>query len=106
MAHANRELEHADRLAERIVELGGSPNFSPDTLSQRSYSSYDNAVDLKTMVRVNLVSELVAIESYTQMIALIGEKDFGTRCLLEEILIVERGYAEDLKGLLAGWLVE
>src|SRR3978361_2314563 len=40
LEHANEEQEHADMLAERIVQLGGEPNFSPEGLSTRSHSEY------------------------------------------------------------------
>jgi bacterioferritin len=30
LEHAAEEQAHADRIAERIVQLGGSPNFSPE----------------------------------------------------------------------------
>ncbi|MGE8641224.1 MAG: ferritin-like domain-containing protein, partial [Achromobacter sp.] len=38
--HAMQEQEHADRLAERIVQLGGEPNLSPKGLLERSHSEY------------------------------------------------------------------
>ncbi|MEO6018361.1 MAG: ferritin-like domain-containing protein, partial [Polaromonas sp.] len=72
MVHAGEEAAHADRIARRIVQLGGEPDFSPSTLLARSHADYDDSNDLKTMVRVNLIAERVAIESYHQMISLIG----------------------------------
>ena len=45
LVHANEELAHADQIAERIVQLGGDPDFKPDTLLQRSHSDYDDVVD-------------------------------------------------------------
>ena len=96
LAHANEESAHADRIAKRIVELGGEPDFSPNTLLERSHADYDESNDLKTMVRVNLIAERVAIETYHQMIALIGDKDSTTRRMLEDILAQEEEHADEL----------
>ena len=97
MVHANEEAGHADRIAERIVQLGGEPDFSPSTLLQRSHADYNDANDLKTMIRANLIAERIAIESYRQMIALLADKDPTTRRMLEDILAVEEEHADELK---------
>src|SRR2546430_8713405 len=55
LEHANAEAGHADSIAERIVQLGGEPDFAPDTLLQRSHADYDASSDLRAMVRANLV---------------------------------------------------
>ena len=102
LVHANEELAHADRLARRIVQLGGEPDFSPDSLSQRSHAGYDAAHPLKAMIKANLVAERVAIESYSQQIRLIGDKDVTTRRLLEDILADEQQHADEL----ADWLAD
>jgi bacterioferritin len=96
MVHAQEETAHSEQLAERIVQLGGEPDFNPDTLSRRSHADYDASLDLKEMIRVNLVAERVAIEAYTQMIKLIGDKDSTTRRVLEGILAQEQEHAEEL----------
>jgi bacterioferritin len=96
LVHANEESAHADRIAERIAQLGGMPDFSPSTLLQRSHADYDESTDLKMMVRANLVAERIAIESYRQMINLISEKDSTTRRLLEDILADEEEHADEL----------
>ena len=92
----------ATRLAERIVQLGGEPDFSPATLLARSHADYDESRDLKAMIKANLIAERVAIEAYTQMIALIGDKDSTTRRLLEGILSQEQEHAEEL----SDWMAE
>jgi bacterioferritin len=101
MVHANEESAHADMLATRIVQLGGTPDFSPDSLTKRSHAAYDESQDLKAMITANLIAERVAIESYSQMVGLIGDKDSTTRRLIEEILSVEQAHAEDLRDWLA-----
>ena len=102
LVHANEESGHADRIAQRIVQLGGEPDFSPDSLSQRSHAAYDQSTDLKSMIKANLIAERVAIEAYSQIIALIGDKDSTTRRLLEDILSDEQEHADELKD----WLTE
>jgi bacterioferritin len=96
LVHANEESAHADLLAERIVQLGGEPDFSPATLLQRSHADYDESRDLKAMIRANLVAERIAIEAYTQMVRLIGDKDSTTRRIVEHILSQEQEHAEEL----------
>ncbi|MEJ8820788.1 ferritin-like domain-containing protein [Variovorax humicola] len=97
LVHANEESAHADKIAERIVQLGGEPDFSPDSLQGRSHAQYDDSKDLQAMVRANLVAERIAIEAYRQMISLIGDKDPTTRRMLEEILTQEEEHADELK---------
>lgn len=97
LVHANAELKHADRLAERIVQLGGEPDFNPVGLLERSHADYDAVNDLKGMIRANLVAERVAVETYRQMIKLIADKDSTTRRLLEGILADEEEHADELK---------
>lgn len=100
LEHANEESAHADKLAERIVQLGGEPDFNPDSLTKRSHADYDDSDDLKAMVRANLVAERVAVESYRQMINLIGDKDPTTRRILEEVLADEEEHADELLDML------
>ncbi|MDR0214833.1 MAG: ferritin-like domain-containing protein [Comamonas sp.] len=96
LVHANEEQAHADRIAARIVQLGGEPDFNPATLTKRSHADYNEELDLHAMIRSNLVAERVAIEAYTQMIALIGDKDHTTRRLIEQILEQEQEHADEL----------
>lgn len=100
LQHATEEQVHADRIAARIVQLGGAPDFSPQGLVDRSHSEYAEGETLVEMVRQDLIAERVAIESYGQMIRYLGDKDPTTRTLLESILAVEEEHAQDLSGLL------
>ena len=100
LEHANAESGHADSIAERIVQLGGEPDFSPATLLQRSHADYDASTDLRQMLRANLIAERVAVETYRQMINLIGDKDPTTRRLIEAVLADEEEHADDMKDLL------
>lgn len=101
LQHANEEQGHADQLAGRIVQLGGSPNFSPEGILDRSHSEYVEGTTLIDMIREDLVAERVAIDSYTEMIRYISDTDITTRRILEQILAVEEEHADDLAGFLA-----
>lgn len=102
LEHAIQEMAHADRLAARIIQLRGEPNFSPDGLSTRSHAEYIEGNSLKEMIKEDLVAERVAIESYREMIVYIAEKDPTTCRILEEILASEEEHADDLVSLLEG----
>jgi bacterioferritin len=99
LEHSQHELVHADRLAERIVQLGENPDFSPTTLTARSHAEY-HGTTLGAMVRADLIAERVAIESYREMIAYVGDRDSTTRRLLEDILAIEEKHADDLVDML------
>ncbi|WMD19554.1 ferritin-like domain-containing protein [Achromobacter seleniivolatilans] len=98
--HARQEQEHADMLAERIVQLGGEPNLSPKGLLERSHSEYVEGSTLLEMIKENLIAERIAIDSYRQMIEYLGEQDSTTRRMLEEILAVEEEHADDMSDFL------
>lgn len=100
LEHATQEQEHADAIAKRIVELGGEPDFSPDTLTKRSHAEYVPGKDLADMIKEDLVAERIAIDSYKEMIEVIGNDDTTTRRMLEWILAVEEEHADELAGLL------
>ncbi|QJQ23390.1 bacterioferritin [Pseudomonas sp. SK] len=102
LEHANQEAEHADRLAERIVQLGGEPDFNPDNLSKNSHAQYVAGTTLKEMVLEDLVAERIAIDSYREIIQYIGDKDPTTRRIFEDILAQEEEHADDMSDLLQG----
>ena len=101
LTHANEEQGHADQLAGRIVQLGGSPNFSPEGLLSRSHSEYVEGQTLTDMIKEDLIAERIAIDSYTEMIRYVGNDDITTRRILEGILAVEEEHADDLASFLA-----
>jgi bacterioferritin len=100
LQHANEEQMHADQIAQRIVQLGGEPNLSPDGLSSRSHSEYAEGKDLIDMIKEDLVAERIAIDSYREMITYLGTDDSTTRRMLEGILAMEEEHADDLVSLL------
>ncbi len=99
LEHANEESGHADRIAKRIVQLGGAPNFSPVGIAERSHAEYVEGTTLESMIKENLVAERIAIDSYREMIAFIGDTDPTTRRMLAEILEVEEEHADELASL-------
>jgi bacterioferritin len=100
LQHANQELAHADRIAERIVQLGGQPDFSPGTLLQRSHAEYVEGEGLRSMIEANLLAERIAIESYREVIQYVADHDSTTRRMLEDVLADEEEHAEDMASLL------
>lgn len=100
LEHAQQEQEHADQIAERIVQLGGAPNFNPDGLLSRSHAEYVEGETLLDMIKENLVAERIAIASYREMVEFFGPRDPTTRSLLERTLAVEEEHAEDMASLL------
>ena len=103
LEHANDEQAHADRISERIVQLGGAPNLSPDGLLTRSHTEYVEAKDnLVEMIKENLVAERIAIDSYREIAGYFAAFDSTTRKMIEEIQAEEEEHADDLADLLEG----
>ena len=98
--HAKEEQEHMNSVAERINQLGGRPNFSPEGLAMRSASQYGEGENLVDMIKENLIAERIAIDHYRELIRYFGDNDPGTRVMLEGILVVEEEHANDMHDLL------
>jgi len=101
LEHANEEQGHADRIAERITQLGGAPDFNPKGLASRSHSEYVEGTSLVDMIREDLVAERIAIDSYGEIVRFLGDRDITSRRMMEEILENEEQHADDLNKLLA-----
>ena len=102
LAHAKEEMAHADRIAKRITELGGEPNFSPDGLSERSHAEYMPGDTLVSMIKEDLIAERIAIESYREFVAYLANNDPTTQRMIKEILAMEEEHADDMASLLEG----
>ena len=100
LENANEEQGHADLAAERIVQLGGAPNFDPAGLATRAHSEYAEGTSLLEMIREDLVAERIAVESYTEIIRYLGDDDPTTRTMMEKIMGNEEEHAEEMKTLL------
>lgn len=100
LQHAVEEQVHADQIAERITQLGGEPDFNPETLTARSHAEYHASKSLVEMMEADLVAERIAIESYREIVLFLGDKDPTSRRLMEEILAKEEEHAEELRSML------
>ena len=98
--NAAEEQGHADRIAARIQQLDGEPNFDPQGLATRSHTEYVAGKNLGDMIREDLVAERVAIQTYSEIIRYLGNDDPTTRRLMEEINAEEEEHAEEMKTLL------
>jgi bacterioferritin len=88
LQHAKEEQGHMMAVAERINQLGGTPNFNPEGIVTRSASEYGNAKQLIDMIQENLIAERIAVEHYRELVRFFGDKDPTTRHLMQEILEV------------------
>ena len=100
LQHAGEEQVHADRLAERINQLGGTPEMNPDTLMSRSHTEYNTPEALLDMIKEDLVAERVVIQAYTEIISWLDHGDPTTRRIFEDILAEEEEHADDMLTLL------
>jgi bacterioferritin len=98
--HADAEREHADKIADRIQQLGGRPDFNPASLVERSASQYAEGNSLADMIKEDLIAERIVIEVYQQMIRHFADHDPTTRVMIEGILRDEEEHASDLSDLL------
>jgi bacterioferritin len=101
LEHANEEQVHADRVAKRITELGGTPNLSPEGLSTRSHAQYGTGETLQEMIREDLIAERIAIGTYSEIVRWLADDDPTTRRMMEELLATEEEHADDMAKLLA-----
>jgi bacterioferritin len=98
--HAAEEQEHAERIAERIKQLGGKPEMNPAILTDRSHSEYREGTSLADMIREDLIAERIAVETYREIIKFFGDRDPTSRVMMEEILAKEEEHADDMADLL------
>jgi bacterioferritin len=98
-AHAAVELEHADRIAARIQQLGGVPIFSPAEIATKAAEvgvHPEQGPTLADMVIENLLLERRQVAAYTALIREIGDRDPTTRRLLVDILADTEQHASEL----------
>jgi len=101
LEHAREEQDHADRVAKRITELGGTPNLDPEGLASRSHAQYGTGTKLEDMIKEDLVAERIAIATYSEIVRWLGSDDPTTRRMMEELLATEEEHADDMAKLLA-----
>jgi bacterioferritin len=98
--HAKEEQAHMMAVAERIDQLGGTPNFNPEGLASRSASQYAEVDSLVEMIKENLIAERIAVDHYRELIRFFGDDDPTTKVMIEGILVVEEEHATDMQDLL------
>ena len=101
LEHANDEQQHADMVAKRITELGGTPNLNPEGLATRSHAQYGTGEKLEDMIREDLIAERIAVATYSEIIRWLGNDDPTTRRMMETLLATEEEHADDMAKLLA-----
>jgi len=98
--HAVEEQAHADRIAERIVQLGGEPDFDPESLGARSHAAYVSGRTLVEMLEADLLGECITIDVYGDFVRFVGEHDSATRRMMEGIRAQEQEHADELSDFL------
>ena len=100
--HATEELAHADMIALRILQLGGTPVLEPKewyTLTNCGYDSPDDP-HVKKILEQNIKGERCAIETYNRLMAIVKDKDPITFNMVLTIISQEVEHEEDLQSLL------
>lgn len=99
--HANEELDHAQKLAKRIIELGGTPVLSPEEWYKKSTCGFltPKDADAGVLLKQNIQGERCAIEVYNRLLFLVKDKDLITAHLIRQILEEEVEHEQDLENL-------
>jgi bacterioferritin len=100
LMHAQEEQEHADRIAQRIKQLGGKPEMDPAVVAKASHTEYKEGTSLADMIRENLVAERIAVATYREIVTYFGQADPTSRTMIEAILAQEEEHADELADLL------
>ena len=98
--HWEDEEHHLQRIADRIKQLGGVPDFNPEGISSRAFSHFQSGSTLADLLREDLLAERVVIKMYGDVVRFFGDKDPVSRRLFEELLKDEEDHADDLTDLL------
>jgi bacterioferritin len=98
-ARCGSDLELADRLAERIVQLGGHPEFALDVLAVPSYGDTKLHKPINDRLSSDLVAERMAVALHQELMAQLGTSDLATSRLLYEFLLADEVYVSSLSEL-------
>ena len=101
--HAQEELKHANWLADRIIQLGGTPVMRPsewESKAQCKYLAPDN-FDVVSLLHDNLDSERCAINRYEGLCTLTDGHDYETFRISEKILKEELEHEQELEDFVA-----
>lgn len=102
LEHAKEELDHANKLATRIIQLGGTPLLDPEEWKKKARCRYDAPVDAcaVTLLRQNLDAERCAIQRYQEICEMTDGKDYETFHVAREILSEELDHEQDFEDYL------
>jgi len=102
LQHATDELTHADMVAMRIIQLGGTPVTKPEEWYKLANCRYDSPDDpfVKTLLDQNIRGEQCAIGVYKRLLDITKEADPITYNMVLQILQQEVEHEEDLQALL------
>lgn len=104
-AQAADERHHMVRLAQRITELGGTPDYFVADLATRRVAPESATGSLSRLFSENLAAERCVIELYRELAGYFSGRDEKTCILLEDILADEETHTNDLEDLLATQLI-
>lgn len=101
LLHATEELAHADMLALRIIQLGGTPLISPEAWLETTHCGYEAPTDpfVKKILAQNIAGEQCAIEVYQKLLKIVKDPDPVTYNIVLTILEQEVEHEEDLQSL-------
>jgi bacterioferritin len=101
--HAADELRHADMLASRIIQLGGTPVTEPEQWYKLSNCGYDAPDDASVgnVLKQNIKGEQCAIMTYKNLVNLTMGKDPVTYNIVLQILQDEVEHEEDLQAVVS-----
>lgn len=99
--HATEELNHALLLANRIVQLGGTPVLTPREWFPQSPCAYEAPADpyVTVLLEQNIAGERCAITAYKNLMDVTRDKDMVTYNIALTILEQEVEHEEDLESL-------
>lgn len=99
--HANEELDHARRLAKRIIELGGTPEIDPGKWKSLSSCGYlaPEKPTVDNLLEQNILGERCAISVYKKILEYVRGKDLITGHLVRHIMQEEVEHEQELEDL-------
>ncbi len=100
LKHAGEEMDHADRIGQRIVQLGEQPDFGPEWLVSRKQPSCSIANPAREVIADTLLAERILLRGYRCIQQRIGNRDSTTQALIEDIIADERSQIGRLRELL------
>jgi bacterioferritin len=99
--HATEELSHAELIATRIIQLGGTPVLSPEEWLKLTNCGFDQPKDpyVEEILKQNIKGEQCAIRVYNDLLDITRVTDPVTYNMILTILSQEVEHEEDLSAL-------